>query len=100
MKFILFFEFNPEDFDKVIEINETFVENKTKNPEKYPELIFGPYFLGDEFKGFDVVEASNSEQLMNNILHYAPTVKIKFQPILDGYQAIELYQKRKGQHSV
>lgn len=95
MKFILFFEFNPKDFDKVIEINKTFVENKTRNPDDYPELVFGPYFLGDEFKGFDVVEASTPEQLMNNILHYMPTVKIKFQPILDGYQIVELYQKSK-----
>ena len=58
-------------------------------------MIFGPYFLGGEFKGFAVEEASNSAQITNDILHYMPTVKFKFVPILDGYEAIELYQKMK-----
>jgi len=95
MKFIVFFEFRPEDFNKVIELNNTFVEKKKKEPERYPKVIFGPYLLGGEFKGFAVEEASDQEQITNDILHYAPTVKFKFVPLLDGYQAIELYQKMK-----
>jgi hypothetical protein len=95
VKFIAFFEFRPEDFDKMIEINNAFVEKKKKEPEKYPELIFGPYLLGGEFKGFAIDEVSNPEQITNEILHYMPDVKFRFVPLLDGYEAVELYQKMK-----
>jgi hypothetical protein len=78
VKFIAFFEFCPEDFDKAIELNNTFVEKKEKEPEKYLELIFGPYILGGEFKGFAVDEVSGPEQITNEILHYMPTVKFRF----------------------
>ena len=95
MKFIAFFEFRPEDFDKAIELNNTFVEKKKKEPEKYPKLIFGPYILGGEFKGFAVDEVSDPQKITNEILHYMPTVKFRFVPLLDGYEAVELYQKMK-----
>jgi hypothetical protein len=95
VKFIAFFEFRSEDLDKAIEINNTFVEKKKKEPEKYPKLIFGPYLLGGEFKGFAIDEISEPEQITNEILHYMPTVKFRFVPLLDAYEVGELYQKMK-----
>ena len=93
MNYIAFWEYCPEDFDKVIEKYKQ-VERE-KGTEKFPKRLFPPHGMGGEHKGFSLFENVTPEQLMNMVLHYAPEMKLKFVPILETAKVIELYQKMK-----
>ena len=95
MKYICFWEFKPEDFDKMIEKYKQAMEGREKVPEKFPKILFGPYSLGGEWKGFTVYEDATPEQMTNLILHYTPEEKMKFVPIFEGAKFIEIYMKMK-----
>jgi hypothetical protein len=94
MKYICFWEFKPEDFDKMIEKYKQAMEDREKVPDKFPKILFGPYSLGGEWKGFTVYDAT-PEQMTNLALHYMPEEKLKFVPIVDSKKAIELYLEMK-----
>ena len=94
MKCICFWEFEPEDFDKIIEKYKQAMEDREKFPDKFPKILFGPYSLGGEWKGFTVYDAT-PEQMTNLALHYMPEEKLKFVPIFDSKKALELYLEMK-----
>jgi hypothetical protein len=94
MKCICFWEFEPEDLDKIIEKYKQAMEDREKVPNKFPKILFGPYSLGGEWKGFTVYDAT-PEQMTNLALHYMPEEKVKFVPIFDSKKAVELYLEMK-----
>ena len=95
LKFIAFYEWKPEDMDKVLERKAQTVAIREKDPERFPKVIFGPFAMGGEAKSFVVYETDNPDQLWNIALHYAPFVKWKFVPIQESAKVVELYQKMK-----
>lgn len=95
VKYIAFFELDPEDFEKVIEKYRQGLAEIEKGTEKYPKPLSEPYGMGGEFKGFQLYETDNPEQLVNLALYYAPEMKHKFVPIFEVAKVIELYQKTK-----
>ncbi len=94
MKYILFWEFCPEDFDKVIETHQAFVKDREKHPDKYAEVLFKSHLIPGENKGFEVVEAT-SEQIRNEMLFWMEVLTVKFVPILEPEKVIESYLKSK-----
>jgi hypothetical protein len=94
MKYICFWEFEPEDFDTIIKKYKQRMGDREKFPEKFPKILFGPYSLGGEWKGFTVYDAT-PEQMINLVLHYTPEEKMKFVPIFNGAKIIERWEKMK-----
>ena len=95
MKFIAFWEFKPEDMDKVIEKYKQAMAEREKGSEKFPKILFPPHSMGGEWKGFTIYEDATPEQLTNVALFFAPEEKAKFVPIFDSAKAIELFMKMK-----
>lgn len=93
MKYIAFWEFDPEDMDKVIEKNMQVLAAREKGIEKFPKTLSDSYSIGGEYKGFILYETDDPDQLTNVILHFRPEMKWKFMPIFDSTKVIELYQK-------
>jgi len=83
MKYIAFWEFCPEDIDKVIEKYKQVIAERQKFPDKYPKVIFGPFGMGGESKGFVGLETDDPEQMMKWVLAYWPVEQIKFVPIFE-----------------
>ena len=94
MKYIVFWEFCPEDMDKVIESSLKAQKESEKNPEKFAKYIMTPQSIGGQTKGFSVVEAT-PEQMVNSVLHWHPELKMKYMPIVDTAKFIEQYMKSK-----
>ena len=94
MKYIVFFEFCPEDFNKVIEKFLEFAEDSEKHPEKYPEILFPSHSMAGETKGFEVVEAT-PDQIANDTLFWMELVTLKFVPIFESAKIVEKYLKSK-----
>lgn len=95
MKYIAFWEFNREDFEKVIEkFMQIHVERKLR-AEKYPKSLSAAYTMVGEPKGFQLFETDDPEQLVNLSLHYVPLVKFNFIPIIESTKGVEIYQKMK-----
>jgi hypothetical protein len=94
MKYIAFWEYKPEDFDKVIEKYRQLTTEREKTPEKYTKQLFPPHGIGGEHNGFTVVEAT-SEQITNTVLLYSPEVTVSYVPIFESAKVIEQYLNMK-----
>ena len=94
MKYIVFWEFCPEDFDKVIERYLAFGKEVEKHPDKYPKVIFSSHSMAGETKGFEVVEAT-SEQMTDDINFWMGFLTLKFVPILESAKTVKSYLKSK-----
>jgi hypothetical protein len=95
MKYVAFWEFCPGDIDKVIERFQQVMAERKKFPDKYPKVIFGPFSMSGETKGFVGLETDDPEQMMKWALAYWPVERIKFVSLFEVAKIIELYQKMK-----
>ena len=94
MKYLVFWEFCPEDLDRVIEKSVKHAEVTKKNPGKYPEYILPPHSISGQMKGFTVVEAT-PEQMVNGVLYWHPELKLKYMPIIESAKFMEQHLKSK-----
>ena len=95
MNYIGFWEFRPEDFDKVIKKTKYVWVDREKGSVRFPKVLFPPHGMGGEWKGFTIYEDATPEQLLNITLCYAPEEKVKFVPIFDSAKAMEHYLNMK-----
>lgn len=95
MKFIGFWEYCPEDTDKVLEKYKLMAKEREKGTEKYAKTIFGPCHFGGESKGFTIFETDNMDLLTNIAAFYLPVLTYKFVPIQESSKVAELYVKSK-----
>ena len=94
VKYVVFWEFCPEDIDKAIKNVQVIAKDREKHPDKYPKSIFSSHSLAGETKGFEVVEAT-PQQMINDINAWIGLLTQKFVPILKTSKIIENYQKSK-----
>jgi len=95
LKYVMFWEFCPENLDKVIV--KLMRQNKLaeEHPEDYPRIVFPTHSMGGSFKGLAIVEVEDEKQLSNMVIAYMPEMTMKFVPLIDGRKFIELYKKSK-----
>jgi len=94
MKYIVFWEFCPEDFDKVVERYQALGKEVEKHPDKYGKVLFPGHAMAGETKGFEIVEAT-SEQMIDDINFWMGLLTLKFVPILEAAKLVESYLKSK-----
>jgi len=93
MRYIVFWEFCPEDMDKVIEKTKLQLEISQKEPERFGKQLFSPQVTG-YCKGFSISE-STPEQVRNGTVFWFPEMRMKFVPCDDVSNWVELYMKTK-----
>ena len=85
LDYIAFFEWDPNDWDKLTEKLTKLQEERKKLPDKYPTPITGSYSMGLVMnKGFGLYAADDEDQLINLSLHYWPEMNVKWVPIFKG----------------
>ncbi len=95
MKYIAFWEFNPEDMDTVLKKWMDFRAKSEKSPDDYPKSFSDSFSMAGQFKGFQLTEADDPEKLSKMVLHYMPELEFEIVPIFDAAKTAELYQKMK-----
>jgi len=93
--YIGFWEFCPEDFDKVIAKTKYVWAEREKGSEKFPKTRFPPHSMGGEWRGFTIYGNASPEQLQNLTLYMAPEEKFEFVPIFDASKVIDQYLNMK-----
>jgi len=94
MRFIVFWEYNPDDLEKVIKRLKEFEKEIKKNPKKYPKIVFGPYLFGGESKGISVCDIEGDEQPVNYHLFFQAELKMSFVPIVELDTAFDLISQK------
>ena len=94
MKYLTFWEFSPEDMDKVIKKFAEYQKELEKNPDKYQTYIYPPHAFGGETKGFSIVEAT-PEQMVENVLYWTPLLRMKYKAIVASAKIAQQYLKPK-----
>ena len=95
MKFIAFCEYDPKDFDKVIEKFRQAMAEREKGTGKFPKQLFPAHSFGGLPKVIVILENPTEEQLNNLVAHYMPEMKIELVPLLDAETFIPTYMKMK-----
>ena len=95
MKFIMFWDYDPDKLETVLEKKNKLIELRKENPEKYPEIICGPFLYSGESKGLTICIATNDEQIVNLHLYYQPELELNFMPIVDVDTALKLIREKK-----
>jgi hypothetical protein len=93
MRFIWFFEFDPDDAEKISAKNRELDSEMEKSPDKYPKM--SPSYMAGPCKGFRILEVDDEEQLIRIVMHFFPEEKWKFIPIFEGAMVSEVYKKMK-----
>jgi hypothetical protein len=83
LKYIGYWEYSPTKITAVIEKFRQMTAYRENGEKKYAKLIFGPYRLFSESKGFSIFETEDPDELTNIADFYAPEVKWSFIPIHD-----------------
>jgi hypothetical protein len=96
MKFIVFWEYDPKDLDKVLQKGRDYVKEQKAHPEKYGKwmrlqdgtaITFG--MIGRS-KGFALREVDTEEQMQNAVLFWSPLFKLTYVPIRQAPTATEV----------
>ncbi len=95
MQFIGFFEYSAENVGNYFEKFRQMTAEREKGTENSPKLIFGPFLLEGENRGFAVYETDDPDRLMRLSLFFTPELKVEFVPIIETRKAAELYRKMK-----
>ena len=96
MKFIVFWEYDPNDIDAIIKKSPEWVKEQKAHPEKYAKWMrlqdgtaIGFGILGQS-KGFSLREVDNEEQMYNAMRFWNPLLRLSFYPIRQSVGATEV----------
>lgn len=95
-KYILFWEYCPEDLEKVIAKSLKSQEAVKKNPEKYATYLFPPHHLG-YCKGFTIIDVTDPQQITNAHVYWFPEMKLKYVPITSNDDMLKAYREIQKQ---
>ena len=95
VKYLVTWEVDFENMDKIIEKFMKYEAESKKFPEKYPKNVIPVYIVYDGSKAFTVWEVDDPEQIAYKVAFSMPELKGKIVPIFDAAKFIEIYMKMK-----
>lgn len=95
MLFVAFWEFNYDNAGKYVELFRQMTEERGRGTSKSPKLVFGPYIVTGEYRGFSVYETDDPDELSRLALFYASVLTFKFAPIIESKKFADLLQSMK-----
>ena len=95
MKYICFYEFEPENMDKVIASFQKMQELRAQGSTEYPKALSPTYSYQGETKGFALFEVDTPQQITNHYIHYHPWQKFTWRPLTESSEFVAAYMKKK-----
>jgi hypothetical protein len=95
MKYLAFWEYDPEDLEKARVKWMKFGEVAEKKPELFPKSISKSYAMFEGHSGFQLFEADDPKQLVAMMMYYTPEAEFRFIPIVELKEASEVIEKLK-----
>ena len=93
MKYMMFWEFCPEDLDKIIPLFQKMEE--IRGTKGYPKAIMPVHTFVGQTSGFSLYEVDDTQEMTNLYFHYHPLLKMKWKPIEEATNTIATYMKLK-----
>ena len=94
VKYLVFWEFCPEDMDKAFKKFGEYMKEHEENPGKYQEYLYPSHGFAGQPQGFSIVEAT-IEQINNVAMYWTPLLTFKYKPIVESAKFVEQYLKPK-----
>ena len=95
-KYIVFWEYDPDDVDKVREKSVKAQAEREKAPEKYAKYLFPPHHMG-YCKGFSIVDISDPSQMTSAYTYWFPEMELQYVPIIDNVELTKIYKEMQKQ---
>jgi len=94
VKCIAYWDFDPKDWEKCVELTNQLAEERKKDPKKYPTRISENYSMAGEHMGFILYEVDKDEQITNLWAHYFPFMVFEFVPIFEAAKTTAAIRQR------
>jgi len=78
---------DPDDMERVMEINNKRVAQMEKTPENYFKTILMPHIMAGSGRGLLVVETNDEQHLSSYVLDYFGIMDIEIELLLDTTSA-------------
>jgi hypothetical protein len=91
LKYILYWEIDPNRFDDAIEKLSKVVPDESG---RFPKKLSESFSHGGQFKGFRLVEATPDQQT-NLMVSVMPEMLVRFVPIIEFPKVVQAYKKGK-----
>lgn len=82
MKFAIFVEFDPDNIDEIMAVNNQRMEQMKVTPEKFFKPIVMPHIIGSSDSVMLVVETNDEKHLATYILDYSGLMDIRIEPLI------------------
>ena len=93
MKYMCYFEFKPEDMDKILPLFQKMRE--LRGTPGYPKEVSPTYGFAGKTGGFTLYEVDDPLQMTNLYLHYHPLMKITWKPLYEATDFVATYLKSR-----
>ena len=84
MKYLVIAEYDPDNMFAAFKKGKAYLEDKERNPDRYPATIFPTHFMLDEDKYMAIWETDDPEKNANKIEFMSPEAKYKVYPLMDA----------------
>ena len=95
-KYIVFWKYDPDNLEKIIEKSLNAQAEAAKAPEKYAKYLFPPHHTG-YCKGFSISEVSDPSQIARSMVYWFPEMELKYVPIIDNDDMLKTYKEMQKQ---
>ena len=79
---------DPDDMERVMEINNKRVAQMESNPEKYFKTILKPHIMAGSGRGLLIVDTNDEQHLSSYLLDYFGILDLEIELLLDTTTAI------------
>lgn len=93
-KYLVKWEYCPENTEKVIEKSLKRMEAIKQAPEKYAKYLFPPHHTG-YCKGFSLVDVTDPAQITDTTTYYFPELAMQYIPIVSNEDMIKARMTQK-----
>ena len=92
MKYLVKWEFDVDDMQKMIAKEMKYQTLQKEAPEKYPKNYI-PLFYAPDGSVYTIWEVDTPDQIANKLAYMMPEGKAKLVPLIDAGQMIQTYMK-------
>lgn len=92
MKYIAYWELDPQNIDAAMEKVNQITQTLDQSPNKFGKILYPHSLLEIGYTGFTIIDAQDPSALGSILVMASPEVKINFVPIYDAMEAMQKYK--------
>ena len=96
MKFAIFYEYDIEDMEQIIEKwNEILKVEEGDYTKIYPQFLTDAYLFNGQTSGIQLCETDDPEKMNRLAMFWSPVLRMEYIPLIETSNAIEIWKANR-----